>query len=280
MSKFRILHFSDVHAGLKDFHPGYLLDKRFFGRLNQFCRRQHRLNLANVERLARLQKSKAVDFTVCTGDLSSIGSAGEFEAARELLAPVLDYAGERFLFVPGNHDAYVPQNAPALAKCFEALNGGRCALPDLPFSLTCGAVEFVALNPARPCRVWQSTGEMSEEAWQRLDYILRKPKRGAVRLLVSHFPLINHRGRKLSWRTEFIGAHEHLGTAAAERRFDGMLTGHVHYPFVRTLDGSGCLAVGAGSLTICNSCALIQVDTADGRIEAQIIDFQNEDKQP
>ena len=39
MAKYRILHFSDVHLGLREFRWRYLLDKRLFGRLNQFLRR-------------------------------------------------------------------------------------------------------------------------------------------------------------------------------------------------------------------------------------------------
>lgn len=278
MGIFRILHFSDVHAGLVDFHAGYLLDKRFFGRLNQFCRRQMSLSLDNIGRLAELHRARHIDFTICTGDLTSIGSPGEFDHAIGLLEPILEAAGDAFLFVPGNHDAYVRQNADALRQAFRRLNPAcPAALDGLPAVVDCGVAEIVAANAARPCRIWQSTGQMTPDAWQRLDYILSRPRRPAkARLLACHFPLIGHDARPLSWRTKLIEGDRHLMEAIASRRLDAMLTGHVHYPFIHPLGAAGCLAVGAGSLTIRNSCAIVSIDTVSGKTTAEIINFQPE----
>ena len=39
---------------------------------------------------------------------------------------------------------------------------------------------------------------------------------------------------------------------------------------------AGCLAVGAGSLTIRNSCAIVSIDTVSGKTTAEIINFQPE----
>jgi 3',5'-cyclic AMP phosphodiesterase CpdA len=275
MSIYRILHFSDVHAGLVDFHLGYLFDKRFFGRLNQFCRRQRNLALENIDKVAALLKEKKIDFTVCTGDLTSIGSAEEFAHVTKLLQPILDYAGDNFLFVPGNHDAYVRQSAGALRDAFNTLNRNQLDFDALPGSIVRGEVEFIALNPARPCRIWQSTGEMKQDAWARLDYILSSPAAPGVkaRLLVSHFPIVDHGNKPLCWRTKFIDAAAHLEDAVKHRVFSAMLTGHVHHPFIYPLGTAGCLAVGAGSLTIQNSCSLVSVDTETGLSTAEILHF-------
>ncbi len=275
MSIYRILHFSDVHAGLVDFHAGYLFDKRIFGRVNQFLRRQRSLALDNIERVAALMREKHVDFTVCTGDLASIGSAEEFAHVTQLLQPILDYAGKNFIFVPGNHDAYVAQNADALRNTFNTLNRGQLDFDTLPGSLIHNEVEFIALNPARPCRIWQSTGEMRQDAWKRLDYILASPLQSNVkaRIILSHFPLIDHCSKPLCWRTKFIDASAHLADAIKRRAFSAMLTGHVHHPFIHPLGDAGCLAVGAGSLTIQNSCSLISVNTETGLSTAEIIRF-------
>lgn len=268
---FRILHLSDIHAGLVDFHPGYLLDKRFFGRLNQATMRHRRLALDRIPAFARLQREREADFTVCTGDLTSIGSAKEFAHCEELLKDVLDYAGDNFAFVPGNHDAYVRGSRQELADAFLRLNHGRWKLDELPAVLPVGPVEFILLNAARPCAVWLSTGEMSSAVWDKLDYILAQPiPHARNRVLVCHFPVCDHLGAPLSWRTRLL-EHRRLIDWAEQGRFKAMLTGHVHYPFVRRIGASAALAVGAGSLTIYHSCAQIDVNVQTGEIAAQTI---------
>ena len=268
---FRILHLSDIHAGLVDFHLGYLLDKRFFGRLNQTTMRHRRLALDRIPAFAKLQRELEADFTVCTGDLTSIGSSKEFVHCEELLEEVLGYAGENFAFVPGNHDAYVHGSQQELADAFLRLNHGRWKLDELPVVLPAGPVEFILLNAARPCAVWLSTGEMSSAVWDKLDYILTPPASHArSRVLICHFPVCDHRGAPLSWRTKLLG-YERLIDWAEQGRFNAMLTGHVHHPFVQRIGASEALAIGAGSLTIYQSCAQIDIDIQTGEITARTI---------
>ena len=269
---FRILHFSDVHLGLRDFHAAYLLDKRFFGRLNQFVTRQCRLRQDALALFLDLLQSRAADFLLCTGDLTSIGSQEEFHHVEERLKPILEASQGRFLFVPGNHDAYIKGCQTDLQEAFNRLNGGRLRYDELPALLPCGPVEFVVLNPARPCRIWQSTGELTEVAWKKLDYILQKPcAKGKSRIVVSHFPLCDHRGKPLSWRTKFLQGERLLAHAAAGH-FDALATGHVHHPFVQPLPGAeNVLAIGAGSLTLFGCCAQIDVHPNTGKLIAETI---------
>jgi 3',5'-cyclic AMP phosphodiesterase CpdA len=271
---FRILHFSDIHTGLKDFAPGYLLDKRFFGRLNQFTTRQRRLKLENLERFAGLQQRLNADFTVCTGDLTSIGSGAEFNHAIGLLENIRRNAGGRFLFVPGNHDAYIRGYAPMMQEAFRTLNGEVEEGERLPRTINAGPVQFIAINGARPCRIWQSTGQLSAAAWEKLGYILKQPlPAGCVtRIICCHFPLLDHTGRRLNWRTRLLDDRRLLQLLAGNP-VGAMLTGHVHHPFLHHLAGSGIPAVGAGSLTIHNSCALVDVNTVTGQTSGHILRF-------
>jgi len=267
---FRILHFSDIHTGLKDWKWRYLLDKRFFGRLNQFATRQRELSLENIALLTEHYADMQVDAALCTGDLTSIGSQEEFQHAEEILAPLRQKAGENFLYVPGNHDAYIPQNHPALAEAFKNLNQGRCELTDLPQSVTIGPVEFILLNPARPCAIWLSTGALSADGWNKLDYILSLPARARVRVVATHFPLSNHTGHALSWRTKLENG-EHLLEHGRKGAFQAILSGHVHLPFILPPDKEGFWQIGAGSLTLRDSFSLIDIDSATGAITPQII---------
>lgn len=269
---FRILHISDLHTGLADWKWSYLLDKRFFGRLNQFTTRQRKLALQNIEKLAENYTRYQADMLVCTGDLTSIGSREEFQHAQELLAPLLQAAGKNFLYVPGNHDAYVPQNRAALADAFRMLNGDRLQLADLPQTFCVGPVEFVCLSPARPCPIWLSTGELSPAAWEKLDYILSLPAQARIRVLVTHFPLHGPAGRPLSWRTKFVD-FPRLSRWGAEGKFHAILSGHVHCPFLIPPQKEAYWQIGAGSLTIQNSFSLVDIPGTGEEIAPKILHF-------
>lgn len=268
---FRILHFSDIHAGLVEWKWKYLLDKRLFGRLNQFSCRQKRLRLSNLDFIAENYSEMQADMALCTGDLTSIGSQEEFDFAQKLLKPIVDAANGNFLYVPGNHDAYVPQNLDALVNAFNALNNGKALFDELPTTLQIGPVEFILLNPARPCRIWQSTGELSPNVWQKLDYILSTPARAHARLLATHFPLAGPQNHPLSWRTKFID-WQRLAKHAQNGAFNAILSGHVHRSFCTAPeDGCGAWQIGAGSLTIFNTFALIDVNPTTGEITPHML---------
>lgn len=270
---FRILHFSDVHAGLVEWKWRYLLDKRLFGRMNQFTCRQSRLKIENLKRLADNYDNWQVDMALCTGDLTSIGSEEEFQNADNLLKPLLDVAGKNFLCVPGNHDAYVHPNHEALVRAFSRLNNGQASLDNLPATITIGPAEFVMLNPARPCIIWQSTGELSPSVWDKLDYILNIPAKSPARLLVTHFPIAGPKNRPLSWRTKFIG-WQRLEKYAREGAFQAVLSGHVHTQFCTSpQDGCGVWQIGAGSLTISNTFAVIDINSTTGEITPHLMKF-------
>ncbi|MCQ2396364.1 MAG: metallophosphoesterase [Lentisphaeria bacterium] len=268
---FRILHFSDIHAGLVEWKWKYLLDKRFFGRLNQFSCRQKRLRLENIAFLAENYSAINADMALCTGDLTSIGSPEEFDNALKLLKPLLEAADGNFLYVPGNHDAYVSQNHDALVNAFNILNDGKAAFEELPTTFTVGPVEFILLNPARPCRIWQSTGELSPFVWQKLDYILSNPARAHARVLATHFPIAGPRNHPLSWRTKFID-WQRLAEHARNGAFQAILSGHVHKSFCTAPEnGCGAWQIGAGSLTIYDTFAIIDVNTNTGEITPNLL---------
>ena len=270
---FRILHFSDLHTGLVDWNWRYLLDKRFFGRLNQFVTRQRHLALENIALLGENYQALQADMALCTGDLTSIGSQAEFQHAMDLLKPIRDNAKENFLYVPGNHDAYVPQNRPALEEAFRQLNHERFHLDDLPQTAVIGPVEFILINPARPCAIWLSNGTLSTDVWEKLDYILSLPARARVRMVVTHFPLLDHTGRPLSWRTKFVQTPR-LWEHGKEGRFQAVLSGHVHRPFLWAPQQKDFWHVGAGSLTIHNAFSLVDIDGNTGTITPTIIPIQ------
>ena len=270
MAKFRILHFSDVHLGLREFHARYLLDKRLFGRLNQFLRRASNFQLARLERLADLQRDFRPDCTVCTGDLTTIGSADEFHAVAEAIADVRRHAAH-FLYVPGNHDAYVSANRDAIADACRLFSDGRFGLEDFPLSLQVGPVEFIALNSCLPRPVWLSSGKLPDAVWPKLNYILEKNlPAGQMRVMLNHFPLADADGKPLSWRRQ-MNDFARLREMLPQGHVRALLCGHIHTAYLRDLAPEGALQVCAGSLGLRGTCAAIEADTQTGAVEAKIV---------
>lgn len=270
--KIRILHISDIHAGLNDFSFGYLFDKRIFGRCTQKFLRSHAIARDSVDALAAQLPDLRPDYVFCTGDLTSIGSPAEFRNALEWLKPFVEFVGkDRFFYSPGNHDAYVPlsEYGQALKETFELLNHGAVEYSEMPKRLELDGFDLIVAGGARPCPIWLSTGDWFGEGWCQLDAAIASHRPGVPLLLMDHFPMCGRNGRPLSWRAKLNG-WKMLWKWAEEGRFDAQISGHIHYPFVHEVVPGGCKVIGAGSLTIRKSCVIIEINENSGKIETKI----------
>jgi 3',5'-cyclic AMP phosphodiesterase CpdA len=250
----RIVHLSDLHVARFPRSAHALLDKRLLGTANYLVRRAHLFHPEYWPRaldwIARLRP----ELILCTGDVTCVGSPEEHEAAVAMLEPLRAQFSRRFLFVPGNHDAYVGAGdcRAALERTFRHLNGERWGLADLPLEWRVGGLSLLLLDAARPMPCLLSSGVLSADALAWLDERVSRPREeGECRVLICHFPLLAEDGRPLPRRRRMEGADavlEHL----QQGRFDVVLSGHVHKPFARwRQDGRG--EVCAGSLTL-NGC--------------------------
>jgi 3',5'-cyclic AMP phosphodiesterase CpdA len=247
----RIVHMSDFHVARIPRSPGALVDKRVLGTLNYFLRRARLFRPEYWdrarERIARLKP----EMVLYTGDLTCVGSPEEHRAGMAMLEPLRQQYGDRFLYLPGNHDAYVRARdcRAALEQTFRHLNGGRWQLSDLPLEWRLSGLSFLVLDAARPMACLFSTGAVPPAAQAWLDRRVSAPRaEGECRVLVCHFPLRGEDGRPLPRHRRLQGAdalYEHL----CQGRLDLALSGHVHKPFARwRADGRG--EVCAGSLTL------------------------------
>lgn len=232
---YRIVHFSDIHAGIFSWGNG-LFDKRLLGKINQYLRRKRFFNAEYLQKAAKLFKQIQADFFVCTGDLTSVGSPEEFSLAEELLHPILEIAGDNFLYVPGNHDAYCHDEKCKLAlqETFYRLNRGRFQLSELPVSFYDEEVEFVLCNAAMPKAFFSSNGEIGQEAWKELKDMLMQKKETAFRILLQHFPYLDRNGKRLSWRRR-LKRDKELLQLHKDNFFDHLLCGHIHQAFTLQL---------------------------------------------
>lgn len=246
----RIVHFSDIHFGCGPRALSAFADKRILGTLNFYLRRRALFQPELLQRgLARI-RLLAPDLVICTGDLTSVGAPEEFAAAREALDPFAAALSGRFLYVPGNHDAYVRNKRcrRLLAETFHSLNSGRWNLAELPLEWRRGQVHLFLVNEAVPCNWFLSTGRVDTETAARLTAWLDAPRDASEkRILVGHFPLRDEHGQALGWRRSLRGGTL-LHEALRDGRLDVALCGHEHTPFLR-YEPNGSLEICAGSLT-------------------------------
>ncbi|HQC51705.1 MAG TPA: metallophosphoesterase [Lentisphaeria bacterium] len=270
----RIVHFSDLHLGV--FPPAIfsLPAKCFLGAANYWLHRRRHFRPEMIARLAERLPALAPDLVICTGDLVNISIPEEFALARKQLQPILDWAGERFVYVPGNHDAYVddPRCQEALEQTFFQLNSGRWQLSELPAILRHGDVVLLLINGARPASFWLSNGSLNETDQARINALLQEPRRpNEIRLGVCHFPVLSSNGNSLGlgWLRGLDGG-DSIRRHLQQREIDVLLCGHIHYPFTVTKP-NGAIQICPGSLTMKATFAVIDRVPDEPRLHYEYI---------
>ena len=269
----RLLHFSDIHFGLPPHGFAWMFDKRLLGTMTQFLRRRHRQDMAAVERLAAAVESARPDWVVCTGDLTAVSAPCEFDEAIRRLKPLREAVEGRFVYLPGNHDAYVRDDASreALMRTMKELNGFDTADEALPVERLVGNVRLLFMDGACPMRPWRSAGRLAEGALERVRRCLEAPRNeGERRVLVSHFPLYGPNGGRLGWRRGLEGDMELR--ALCERGFaDVLLCGHIHHPF--RWEQNGFTQYCAGSVTLSRSAVLLETVDDSPSIDGRFLEL-------
>ncbi len=262
----RIIHFSDIHMGGLTHDPTALFDKRLLGMVNYYLRRHRHLHPEYVERAISRILALAPDLVICSGDITCIGSREEFAMARRRLAPLVRNTSFRFVYIPGNHDHYVPRHRchRELHDTFAFLNNNRFGLPDLPLEIERPGLRLFLLNECGPTSPLSSAGHLPQDSAVKLEAWLREPRKpGEKRLIVGHYPLRQADNRQLSWRRRLYGA-EPLETALAQGTVDILLCGHIHQPFIRNLPNAA-MEICAGSLTLAGKLNVLDYSPATGR---------------
>lgn len=247
----RIVHFSDLHIGCMPRSISGFGGKRVLGILNYVIRRWHQVRGEFLRRAITEIHRLRPEWVVCSGDLTNVGNPEEFERALRLLQPIRDAYRDRFIYVPGNHDAYVdsPASRQALAEAFQELNNGRWHLEELPLHFVTGGLPIILLNEALPTSCLSSTGVLSPTACARLtEYVADQDSETMKPLLIGHFPARDSHGQRLSARRRLTG-DDRLARWLQEGRISAHMCGHIHRPFLREEPGGG-LEICAGSLTM------------------------------
>jgi len=272
----RIIHFSDIHLGRWPRGLGALFDKRVLGAVNFFLRRRHGMDPAVIESAWARVRDLAPDWLVCTGDLTCVGSPEEFALALDALERFRALTPGRFVYVPGNHDAYVRATGcrAALAAVFERLNGVPLSADRGPREIDLEAVSLLALDQACPTHAFRSSGRLSETAGAALTAWLARPRTsGKKRVAVGHFPVRNAQGHALGWRRS-LREWALLDRALRAGMLDVYLCGHDHKPFVWDPGGGGGIQVCAGSLTASGRLNVLDIAPGTGDLNQSWVDVR------
>lgn len=242
----KIIHFSDPHAGGKAEDWMAYFDKRWVGVFNYRFRRRFRHDLGKLQKAVDYILATRPEVAVCTGDLTSTGQPGEFDEVKEILTPLRE-SGIPVLYVPGNHDCYVPHQ-----KCVRAVNemvvwltSGNYKFEDLPVVRYIGSCEFVIINSSWPSNLLCSWGFLKPDTRNFLELHCDKNKH-CPRILVGHYPIIEEHP-VLRVRHRLFGQKK-VVEMLKDGRIDLSLCGHVHKPY-RHVDDFGRGESCAGSVT-------------------------------
>lgn len=271
----RILHFSDPHLGLFPHGFGWLFDKRLLGTLTQHLRRRHKQDFSFLDTLTETARKLAPDVIVCTGDLCSIAAPAEFDRALNALAPLRELSHGNFLYVPGNHDAYVnrPESIQARLNAVKILNFLPPDIENLPVTRKINNLTFLLLDAACPRPPWGSGGVATLTQHAAILRELIPPKAPAeIRLLVSHFPLFTANGRRLGWRRG-LKRDTIFRNLVKNHLLDACLCGHIHSPFLYSQDQF--TQICPGSLTLKHHVACIDTDDTSGTFTVRLINLSH-----
>ncbi len=260
----RVLLFSDIHLGAPFESAGQIFSKRILGALNYHLKRKGKIRPERISRLAELMPRIAPDVTICAGDLTCISLPGEFARAEKELAPIMEQSGKDFLYVPGNHDAYVKREdgRKALNETFNRLNGGRFSLESLPQAVEYPGLRLILLNPARPTSWLLSCGYLEQGYAEEMNRLLETDD-GTACAAVSHFPAVDVHGDKLGYRHGLKGAQPLINALQTDKAA-AVLSGHIHGAYSCNLPGGGT-QLCCGSLTLHGTFTV--ADFSEGRLK-------------
>ena len=227
---------SDLHRGpLPAFHFADLLSKRLFGRLNWRRSRGGDFDGALLDRLVADLASAQPEQILVTGDLTNLGSAEEFVAARDWLMTL--GRPENVTVIPGNHDAYVPGAFAEFRDIWRPfmIGDGSADRPvAFPFVRRRGSLAILGVSSAVPTAPLMATGRIDPAQADALAQALAELGRdGLFRVVLIHHPPTPHASH---WHRRLIGA-ELFRRAIREAGAELILHGHNHRLSVAAIPG-------------------------------------------
>jgi predicted phosphodiesterase len=201
------------------------------------------------------------DAVIFSGDVSTAALVREFDAARDLLSPLREKWGDRFIAIPGNHDRYTRRSIRQ--RLFERHVLGRETTYPFVQRLS-EEVAVVGLDLSAARRI-TARGFLPDEQIGRIaDLVETTRKDSPFVIVVGHYPLAYPEGMRVSWQHR-LPAREKLAATLLRAGARLYLHGHKHWrwilqaeagetddavrvgPWQRGLTGSGLVSLNPGS---------------------------------
>ncbi len=240
---FRFAHLSDPHLNpLPKVRVFDLAGKRATGFANYWRGRRHEHDMGVLGRIEADILALAPDHIACTGDVTHMGFAAEFETA----ARFLDRLGprEKVSFVPGNHDVYVPSSLPNMLSAMQPWAHSDDGSEGYPWLKVRGHAALIGLSSAVPTGFFMAWGRAGQEQLDKAEALLRYAGRRGLRriVLIHHPPHVGgaKRGRELRDAAAFEAM-------IAEAGADLVVHGHNHrtsLAWIRGAEGADVPVVG------------------------------------
>lgn len=234
-----LAHLSDIHLPLAAF-PSLreLAGKRLLSLLSWQTKRRHVHIAAALAAVLRDIENHNPDMLAITGDLTNLGSAGEFRAARKWLTGLSRPAA----VIPGNHDMLVPeawQDGPGMWS-----SAGGMVQPDVPSVVRTGNTALIGVNSGEPTPPFFASGRVGAVQAERLRDVLRQTgEEGLCRVVMIHHP---PRPDLVVWR-KALRDTDLFARVVREAGAELILHGHSHRGTFTTLPGSDIPVAGVTS---------------------------------
>jgi 3',5'-cyclic AMP phosphodiesterase CpdA len=264
----RIAHLSDAHVldpRPSRTRPGWSMRVRFLslGRpLDAEGRRR------KLQRSLATARQVGASHVVVSGDLTEIGTPGEYETLADVLHES-GFAPERITLVPGNHDVYSTADAWSWAMHgpLAAYAPTSAAEPGKVIDL--GAAAILPVNCTFHQPVTRSAGILADDA---MDTIARRAAdlalAGKPLLLVQHHPPFVRKTSALHWIDGLVGATR-LMTILESFRNLFVLHGHLHHIVDRVIGTGVARILGATAVVDDKDAPRVRIyDVADGTLRS------------
>ncbi|MDA3797701.1 MAG: metallophosphoesterase [Kiritimatiellae bacterium] len=270
----KFIHISDLHLYTKGYtFVDLLYPKRFVGWLNYIFRRKCKF-VDSIDKLNMIEEfvvANNVDGVVFSGDLTCLGSRGEFERAKAFIERLFKRVKYTAL-IPGNHDYYI--NKSIYNSVFgDMTNSDNFIKNDL-----CDVVKFsdnvyvIILNSVKPNPITPvSSGKVSTSQIDSLKKLIDELLKGDNKVFVcSHYGLRKPDGSIDSYTHGIVNQKELEDVVSDRDMF--FLHGHIHYTYKYELGKLKCY--GAGGTTFLDREAFWLFECYD-EVEASIVKYMD-----
>ncbi len=224
-----------------------LANKRWIGAANLLTNRSRHYHVAAFEQMVADLNAEKIDHVLCTGDVTNLALAQEFEFARAMFDK-LELGPDNVTVIPGNHDAYVAEGVGLFAKIFEPYHRTDAGWewpeidnPDAhsdakwPIVRVRGELALVGVSTSRATPWFTAYGRVGEVQLQRLREVLADPRLAMkTRVVAIHHPPA---GKAAANKIRGLRDYQEFAQVIGESGASLIVHGHEHRDMAEEIAG-------------------------------------------